>query len=735
MKTTDGDTLLKDVSFEILEKQGSLQLKASGYSMFPLFLPGDIITLKKVNESLKPGDIIAFKSKEYWVAHRIIRLDQLNKKIITQGDSCINEDLPVNTTDVIGMVSTFHRKNKDMIESLHKSGIPDVRQKMNIQRKLHYLQRKDLLKNLFSGIISDLKLIYKGSEKKFRITAFFTLLIGALPLIGLYISKYLINALRSSPGSVLSSETLQLLMLISGAIIFLLILQSILSLINQLFREKLTQSIQMHIANIMQLKFATINYKHIENTEKQNLIHRAVQESGFRPGKINDHFLLLIQSSFSWVLIAVILISVHWSIFVILFVSLLPLLLSRLVHSKQLHTFSLQNSQKEREVFYYHRILTSLGFAKELRLFGMKDFFLQRFKNIQTLIFNQKNHLLKKQAIQDIFLQIISGIFVALAFFVAVYFTYNGSISLGSFIVFLLIFQRGFSVLRDWLYSLAGIAENHLYMKDFNQFLTLSGEEKNTIATENKTQNGIKIENVSFSYPGSNRVALKKLSLEIPEGKKVAFVGTNGSGKTTLIKLLCGFYNTSAGEISLNGIPVNTDNSEIVQQQITAVFQDFALYNISARDNIFLGKSSEEECLTEMVEAAKKAGIHDVFSNLPQGYDTMLGNLFEKSEELSIGQWQKIAIARAFYRNAPIVLLDEPSSALDPFTERELLESLQTLTQLSTVIIVSHRLSSITWTDCIYVFDDGKVVEHGTHEELMAKQSMYFRMYQSQANS
>lgn len=735
MKTTDYDALLRDVSFEILEQHGTIQLKASGYSMFPLFIPGDIITLNKVDKPLQSGDIVAFQSSNRWVAHRIIKIDDIHRTIITQGDSCSYKDLPINFTDVFGVVSALHRNKMDITETLIKSGIPNDNQKKSIRNKLHKLQRKNHLRNIISGTISDLKLIYKNSEKKFRITAFFALLIGALPLAGLYISKYLVNTLRNAAGESLTNETLHVLLFISGIIIFLLILQSILSLLNQLFREKLSQSIQTHIANLVQLKFAAIDYQYIENADKQNLIHRAVQESGTRPGKINDHFLLLIQSSFSWLLIATILISVHWLIFVIMLVSLLPLLFSRLAHAKQLHTLNIQNSQSEREAIYYHRILTSLGFAKELRLFGMKDFFLQRFKNIQKMVFQRKNSLLKKQAIQDIILQFISGIFIAFAFFIAVYFTIIGNISLGSFIVFLLIFQRGFSVLRDWLYSLAGIAENHLYMNDFNAFLNLPGENISSDISDNINETGIKIKDISFSYPGSSRMALQNISLEISKGKKVAFVGTNGSGKTTLIKLLCGFYSVDSGDISLNGTIVNTGSSDKITQQITAVFQDFALYNVKAHENIFLGNSTKEECLAEIYEAAKKAGIHDVFANLPQGYDTLLGNLFDKSEELSIGQWQKIAIARAFYRNAPFLLLDEPSSALDPFTEKEMLESLQSLTEQSTVIIVSHRLSSITWVDSIYVFDDGKILEQGTHEELMAKQGMYFRMYQSQKNT
>ena len=732
MKTNDYDSLVRDVSFEMLEQQGSLQLKASGYSMFPLFIPGDIITLNNIIQPLKVGDIIAFKSKNRWIAHRIVSIDEQQQQLITQGDSCAKEDAPIVITDVIGVVSAYYRNKKNMSELLVKSGVPDETQKRKIAQKLNSLQRKKHLKKLLSGISSDLKLIYKGSEKRLRFTAFLTLIIGALPLAGLYISKFLINTLPDKSGESLTNETIQLLLIISGIIIFLLLLQSVLSLVNQLFREKLSQSIRLHIAEIMHEKFATINYEHIENTKEQNLIHRAVQESGYRPGKINDHFLLLIQSSFSWLLIAVILISIHWLIFVVLFISLMPLLFSRLAHSKQQYTQSVKESKNEREIYYYHRIVTSLGFAKELRLFGMKDFFISRFKNIQGSVFQRKNLLLKKQAVQEIFLQLASGIFVALAFFIAVYLTVIGKINLGSFIVFLLLFQRGFAVLRDWLYSLAGIAENHLYMKDFSAFLNLSGEEKNITVSENISDTAIKAQDVSFSYPGSIRKALNHISFEIPKGKKVAFVGTNGSGKTTLIKLICGFYNPSKGTIAVNDTIVNTSISKEIQKQISVVFQDFALYNISARENIFLGKSTEKEVVDEIIEAAKKAGIHDVFEKLPQGYETLLGNLFEKSEELSIGQWQKIAIARALYRNAPVVLLDEPSSALDPFTEKQMLESLKTLAEQSTVIIVSHRLSSIKWTDCIYVFDDGRIVEQGTHEKLMANRGTYFQMYQSQ---
>ena len=217
----------------------------------------------------------------------------------------------------------------------------------------------------------------------------------------------------------------------------------------------------------------------------------------------------------------------------------------------------------------------------------------------------------------------------------------------------------------------------------------------------------------------------------IPAGKTTAVVGANGSGKTTLVKLLCGFYEPKEGKIYYDKENLSVIDKSSLLKNITAVFQDFALYNLTAQENIALGDTDHPFNREKAIEAAKAAGIFDLFERLPNGFETLLGSLFKNGEEMSIGQWQKIAISRAFYRDSPILFMDEPSSAMDVNSEKQLLQSLHELAKNKTVLIISHRLTTVEWADVIYVLEQGQVAEYGTHKELMAKKSLYYSMYKS----
>ncbi|NTW33564.1 MAG: ABC transporter ATP-binding protein [Bacteroidetes bacterium] len=345
----------------------------------------------------------------------------------------------------------------------------------------------------------------------------------------------------------------------------------------------------------------------------------------------------------------------------------------------------------------------------------------------------QKNVLLRKRAIADIFAQIFAVTFIFFSFAYVTHLAVTGAISIGTVVLFFFIFQRGFTILKEFFQSIAGLYEDNVFLSDFFDFLKLPVLHKTSSTSEkiNPLQKSIVIDKVSFQYPSSKRKALDSISIEIPAGKTVALVGPNGSGKTTMIKLLCGFYSPDNGKILFDDKDISIINPNETRKQITAVFQDFALYNMTALENIFLGDISNTSSPDKIKQAAKNAGIDDIIEKLPLGYNNIIGNLFKKGEELSIGQWQKMAIARAFYRNSSILFMDEPSSALDAVTEFQILQNLKSLSKDKTVLIISHRFSTIQWADIIYVLDYGKVVEQGNHEQLMTLRGKYFDMYET----
>jgi ATP-binding cassette subfamily B protein len=246
-------------------------------------------------------------------------------------------------------------------------------------------------------------------------------------------------------------------------------------------------------------------------------------------------------------------------------------------------------------------------------------------------------------------------------------------------------------------------------------------------------QSGIVFDHVSFQYGNTTRKGLEDITLTIKPGEVVAFVGENGAGKTTLIKLLCRLYDPTIGAITLDGIDLRNFETAAVRRSISVIFQDYAKYHLTAGENIWFGNIDLPPNHQQIVAAARNAGADEVINSLPNGYETILGQWFEAGEELSIGQWQKVALARAFLRDAQIIVLDEPTSALDAKAEEEVFQKFRQLVKGRTAILISHRLSTVKMADCIYVLENGRIVESGTHDELVQHGATYARLFETQA--
>jgi ATP-binding cassette, subfamily B, bacterial len=277
--------------------------------------------------------------------------------------------------------------------------------------------------------------------------------------------------------------------------------------------------------------------------------------------------------------------------------------------------------------------------------------------------------------------------------------------------------------------------EDALFLDDYNSFLELAPAvaASRPATPAPKGFGTLSVDHVSFTYPGTDRVALDDVSFEIRAGEVVALVGENGSGKTTLAKLLCHLYTATAGRILWDGVDTTTCDPVDVRRHMAVIFQDFAQYCLSARDNIAVGGHDRAENLDAIVAAARDSGADEFLADLPLAYDTMLGRQFDGGEELSIGQWQRVALARAFFRGAPFVILDEPTAALDPRAEHELFERIRTMASGRTVLLISHRFSSVRSADRIFVLRGGRLVEHGTHEQLLATGGHYAELFSMQA--
>jgi ATP-binding cassette subfamily B protein len=316
------------------------------------------------------------------------------------------------------------------------------------------------------------------------------------------------------------------------------------------------------------------------------------------------------------------------------------------------------------------------------------------------------------------------------------YQTLHGRISLGDLVLYYQAFQRGQGFLKGMLGNLAQLYEESLFLSNLYEFLDLQPtvvEPAIPVPVPRLRQQGIVFDAVNFRYPGSVENVLEDVSLYVNPGEKIALVGENGAGKSTLIKLLCRLYDPIQGAISFDGIALRDFQTSDLRREISVLFQDYSHYNLSACENIWFGNVQLPPDHEKIQIASFRAGADTIIRKLPKGYDSILGKWFDEGEELSGGEWQKIALARAFLREAQIVVLDEPTSSLDAKAEYELFTRFRELAREQTAILISHRFSTVRMADRIYVLDKGCIVEHGSHDELLRYDGMYAELFHTQA--
>lgn len=728
---TPDDGLLKDGRTTLFKMHGN--------SMYPILREGDIGLVQACDpERLQVGDIVVFKLKETYIAHRLLHIQKKGGLTLftARGDKNLFNDPPFTAEALAGQIKQITR-GKKMIGTDE----PGMRRKVawnnrfrsllipvyNLNFRIRAYGNK--LTESYGSLRTNLNVLAKPARKPLRTNALLSVVQGVAPFLLIVCIKLLVDKL-TNPNSATLPWLSQNSLIVLTAAVFLL--SGVLSVIHGFFFEKLSHAVTNHTYQLLHQKHTELDLSYYEDPNQQDKMHRAVQEAGFRPVKIMGEVLTLIKSTAAVLVMLVLFLGIKWYLLVLLFISVIPSVLVRLKYTGKRYRLKESISPKERQMAYFNRILTGFPFAKELRLFGFSSIFLNRFRTLEDELYIEKQRLQKSEMWADIAAQFYAVLLIFTSLACVVYLMTIGAITIGSVVLFFFVFQRGYSVLSDLLRSITLLMEDNTFLNDFFAFLNLPVHEKSTLNKPvQPLQKGIVVENLRFRYETSKRDALSGVNLHIPAGKTVAFVGANGSGKTTLIKLLSGFYSPQEGSIRYDDVDVRDLDKQDLRRQITAVFQDFALYNITAHENISLGNIDVPFNLEKAKEAAKAAGISELFERLPLGYETLLGTLFKSGEELSIGQWQKIAIARAFYRDSPILFMDEPSSALDVDSEKQLLGSLRTLAKNKTVVIISHRLSTVQWADLIHVLDRGSVVESGSHEELMALQGRYYAMYKT----
>jgi ATP-binding cassette subfamily B protein len=414
----------------------------------------------------------------------------------------------------------------------------------------------------------------------------------------------------------------------------------------------------------------------------------------------------------------------YWPMFALL-VGTLPALYVVLSSTVRQHQWRLRTTADERRTWYYDWLLTARDCAAELRLFSLGGYFEGAYQGLRRALRDQHLQLTRQQSIAEfgsaVFALVSSGAAVAWIVLKAV----RGRVSPGDVAMFYQAFRQGLGLMNALLANVGQVYGSSLFLGGLFEFLALRPQIADPqVPCPMPHMQGAEVtfRDVSFHYPGSERLALEGFNLTIPAGSIAAIVGPNGAGKSTLVNLLCRFYDPESGAIELDGTDLRHFAVEDVRRSVTVLFQQPVHYNATARQNIALGdlKNANDQ---NIAEAAIGAGAAEIITELPAGYDQLLGRWFADGTELSIGEWQRIALARAFLRQAPILVLDEPTSAIDPWAEAEWLERFRQLAQGRTVILITHRMAVARMADQIHVMAGGRIVESGTHDQVMALRS------------
>jgi len=581
-----------------------------------------------------------------------------------------------------------------------------------------------------------LRLVWQTAPTWTLVNGLLVFLQGGLPLAALYLMKRILDAVSASLASSHPASAFQpvvfWVLLAGGVAVFIALTRSFSDYASEAQSLQVTDS----VADILHAQSIAVDLEYYQDPGYYDTLHRAQKEAPFRPTRIVNGLIKIAQNSISLLGILGLLISFNGLLALVLMLAALPAALVRLLHSRRLYGFEQAQTEKERRAWSYHNALTDVPYAKELRLFNLGRLFQTRYRDLRQQIRTGKLALARRRVRSDLFAQTLTtaALFGSLAWIARQ--TLLGAVRLSDLLVYYLGFQSGLNFLQAVLRALAGLYEDNLFLTNLYLFLDLAPKiaaPPQPHPVPQPMQRGITFHDIGFTYPNREQETLHNINLTLTPGEVIALVGENGSGKTTLVKLLCRLYDPSRGEISLDGIVLRALDPVQWWREIGVTFQDYAHYALTVRENIWLGNVETQPDLQRIAQAAHRSGADEFIHRLPQAYETMLGHWFQKGQELSGGEWQKIAPARNFWREAHILILDEPTSSLDPLAEAELFREFRTLLGGRSAILISHRFSTVQMADCIYVLEQGCIVEHGSHSALLAQNGQYAHLYRAQA--
>jgi ATP-binding cassette subfamily B protein len=563
-----------------------------------------------------------------------------------------------------------------------------------------------------------------------------SVILGVIPLAALWLHKLIIDTVTRA-----NFDTDEAGRAVVGFVIVLGIIELIALLCRQIssyLTEEQGQIVQDHVADLVHTKSIEVDLAFYENAEYQNTLHRAQILAPTRAANFVQLLSQILRNGLCLVAVFGFLVTFHWGLALMLLLAVLPGLFARLQSADRMFEYQKETTERERLGWYYHSMNTQNASAKEVRIFQLGELFRRWYRDLRRQIREGRMRLARRRVIIEFGVQCGATLAQYGGYLYVAIRTVQGDFTLGDLVMFYQAFLRAQTFLQQLLQALSGLYENNLLLGQLFAFLDTTNEISSPAvptALPNPEEARVEFNNVRFAYPGSRRAVLHDVNLTINPGEHIAIVGKNGSGKTTLVKLLCRLYDPTDGQITLGGSPLAVFNVADYRRQFSVLFQDYLQHPLSVRQNIWFGDIVKAPGSGRVEEAAKLTGADEFIADLPKQFESTLGRRFQEGEELSQGEWQKIALARALQRDTGFVVLDEPTSSMDPEAEYRIFQQFHKLTRGRTAILISHRLNTVMMADRIYVVDEGRIIETGSHQELLANGGHYAALFETQASN
>ncbi len=609
---------------------------------------------------------------------------------------------------------------------------------------------RDLISGFFSRLFYTFKMVWDTAHWILFAMIIVAVLTGIMPMVGSLLSREILNELQSVISERLVAEAIGVsysVAFLGSMVMLLLIFFFVYKILNQVINRLNTAVVRVagekvvrHVKRQIMEKAKSIDIASFDRPEFYEKLENANREAGHRPIQVLSSTFDAISkiiSLISYVIILVTAPNMWWTAIVMVIISV-PTAIISFTYRRKNFMYMRSRSKERRQIGYYSDVMVNKDMVKEIRMFDLGDRFVDKFDRVYEGYYNGIRRLIVRENAWQIGITVLSSIVNCAFFAMIAWQVFEGHIQIGDYSLYTGALTSIASTVAGLITVSATVYEGTLFVDNLISFMKVEpaivANADTPVSVERGKAHTIEFKNVSFSYPGTKRAVLKNINLTIRPGETAVLVGLNGAGKTTFIKLLTRLYDPTEGVILLDGRDIREYDVKELYAMFGIIFQDFGKYAMSVEENIEFGDVTRQKNAEQIRSAAVSADADDFISRLPKGYDTSLMRMFEPDGiELSIGQWQKLAIARAFYSRSDILILDEPTASLDPMAEQEIFDQFDRLRQDKTTIFVSHRLSSATVASKIIVLENGELVEEGTHKELMEKGGRYAELFSTQA--